>query len=177
MSPCRVLVGQPVNWRMFQGVVALFRGGLPIAALCSALIASTAFASTFSPDAPPTGRWLTADQSAVIQIAPCGNGLCGQIVGIRLAHPGDAMPQDWQGQPQCGLTIIQTTSVTPGNGNTVWNGVVLDPRNGVSHPALLAFDAFRRLILRGYAFLPVFGRSTTWTKYTGQTTPNCRLPG
>jgi uncharacterized protein (DUF2147 family) len=138
--------------------------------------ASTPALASTSTDTP-AGRWLTADQSAVIQIAACGTGLCGQIVGIHLAHPGDPMPQDWQGQPQCGLTIVQTTSVTVSSGRDVWQGVVLDPRNGVSHPALLFFDSFRNLVLRGYAFLPVFGRSTTWTKYTGRTLPDCQLPG
>jgi uncharacterized protein (DUF2147 family) len=141
------------------------------------LITSNAFATAFASSTPPTGRWITADHSAVIQISPCGQGLCGQIVGIALAHPGDPMPQDWMGQPQCGLTIIQTAPVTDASGVTTWNGVVLDPRNGDRHPAQLALDALKRLVLRGYAFLPIFGRSTTWTQYSGRTLPNCRLPG
>ena len=57
--------------------------------------------------------------------------------------------------------------MTSSTANTVWKGYVLDPRNGAFHPALLALDAFRRLILRGYVFVPLFGRSTVWTTYTG----------
>lgn len=125
----------------------------------------------------PTGLWLTADHSAVIQISPCKTGLCGEIVGIHLKHPGDPMPQDWQGQPQCGLTIIETSRATDATGNTIWKGYVLDPRNGVFHPALLALDAFRRLVLRGYLLMPFLGRSQTWTAYTGPTLPNCHIPG
>jgi uncharacterized protein (DUF2147 family) len=34
--------------------------------------------------ATPTGRWITADNQAVIQIAPCGKNLCGQIVRLAL---------------------------------------------------------------------------------------------
>ncbi len=120
---------------------------------------------------------MTADHSAVIQIAPCNSGLCGEIVGIHLKHRGDPMPQDWQGQPQCGMTIIQTSPVTDATGNTVWKGYVLDPRNGAFHPALLALDEFRRLVLRGYMFMPIFGRSTVWTAYRGSTLPNCHIPG
>jgi uncharacterized protein (DUF2147 family) len=140
--------------------------------LCLAL-AGTAKADISG--AVPTGLWMTADHTAVIQIAPCKTGLCGEIVGIHLKHPGDPMPQDWQGQPQCGLTIIQTTAVTSSGGNTVYKGYVLDPRDGAFHPALLALDAFRRLILRGYMFLPFLGRSTTWTAYTGPTLPHSRV--
>ena len=155
----------------------MIRLGLSIALLCFCWVAPNAFGSSFTSDTSPAGRWLTADHSAVIQIAPCGEGLCGQIVGIELAHPGDPMPRDWLGQPQCGLTIIQATPVTDASGGTIWKGTVLDPRNGVFHPARLALDTFRRLVLRGYMFLPIFGRSTTWTQYTGQTLPNCHLPG
>ena len=126
---------------------------------------------------PPTGRWLTADHSAVIQIAPCQAGLCGEIVGIHLKHPGDPMPEDWRGDPQCGMTIIQTAPATTPSGQTIWKGYVLDPRNGVFHPALLAVDAFKRLVLRGYMFIPLLGRSQVWTAYQGPTLPGCHLPG
>ena len=60
------------------------------------------------PDAHnPIGLWLTANGNAVVQIAPCGQDLCGQIVGLVLG-PNDPMPTDWTGAPQCGLTIFRT---------------------------------------------------------------------
>ena len=101
--------------------------------------------------------------------------MCGHIVGIALDHPGDPMPMDWLGQPQCGLTIIQTSRMTDASGTTIWKGVVLDPRNGEVHPAQIAFDAFRNMLLRGYAFLPIFGETQTWKPYPGTTLPNCHL--
>jgi uncharacterized protein (DUF2147 family) len=141
------------------------------------LVAMTGNAKADVSGSKPTGLWLTADHSAVIQITPCKTGLCGEIVGIHLKHPGDPMPEDWQGQPQCGLTIIQTSPVTDATGQTEWKGNVLDPRNGVFHPALLVLDAFRRLVLHGYLLLPFLGRSQVWTAYTGPTLPNCHIPG
>ncbi len=150
---------------------------LSLATICLGLIAFSGSANAKLTGSMPTGLWLTADRSAVIQIAPCKAGLCGAIVGIHLKHPGDPMPQDWQGQPQCGLTIIQTAPVTDATGNTIWKGYVLDPRNGAFHPAMLVLDAFRRLVLRGYVLLPLIGRTQTWTTYTGTTLPNCHLPG
>lgn len=155
----------------------MFRLAISVVVLVGLLAVSTGGASADVAGSAPTGDWLTADRSAVIQITPCKTGLCGDIVGIHLKHPGDPMPQDWQGQPQCGLTIIETSPVTDATGLTEWKGYVLDPRNGVFHPAMLALDAFRRLVLRGYLLLPILGRSQVWTAYTGPTLPNCHLPG
>lgn len=123
----------------------------------------------------PTGRWITQDQRAVIQITPCGADLCGQIVGIALAHPGDPMPTDWQGKPQCGEMILQTAPAVSESGGKTWIGRVLDPRDGAIYQARMALDALRHLVLHGYVGLPIFGRTQTWTPYAGRTTADCRL--
>ncbi len=127
--------------------------------------------------AQPTGRWITADNQAVIQISPCGAELCGQIVGLALAHPGDKMPMDWRGAPQCGMTILETAPTTNATGATSWVGEVLDPRDGTVYHASMMLDAFRHLLLHGYVGLPVFGQTQTWMPYNGRTLANCRLAG
>lgn len=118
----------------------------------------------------PTGRWITANHNAVIQIAPCGGDLCGQIVGIALAHPNDAMPLAWAGQPQCGMVILQTAPA-PG----AWVGQVVDPRDGSVYQARMVVDNARHLQLHGYVGLPIFGQTQIWTPYNGQTLAGCRL--
>ncbi len=123
--------------------------------------------------ATPTGRWITADNQAVIQIAPCGKNLCGQIVG--LAHAAGPTPKDWQGRPQCGLTILQTTPTTDDNGNPRWVGTVTDPRSGVIYHATVALDEFRHLLLHGYVLLPFLGKTQTWLPYAGRTLAGCQL--
>lgn len=149
---------------------ALFALGLSVALLCCFLASARAFAAD-----TPNGNWLTADQNGVIHIAPCGDGYCGQIGSIKLAA-GEAMPMDWQGHPQCKLTIVQTTSQSSGDNGPVWQGVVLDPRDGVSHPMLLYFNASGGLVLHGYALIPLLGKSTVWTKYAGPVFPDCHFP-
>jgi uncharacterized protein (DUF2147 family) len=125
--------------------------------------------------ATPTGRWITAQHDAVVQIAPCGQDLCGQIVGLAPANPAAGMPKDWRGQPQCGLMIIQTAPVADASGNLVWQGSVLDPRNGHVYRARLSMDADRHLELHGYVGLPIFGQTQTWTPYSGRTLADCHL--
>ncbi|MDE8346819.1 MAG: DUF2147 domain-containing protein [Acidocella sp.] len=123
----------------------------------------------------PTGRWYTSDHSAVIQISPCGQNLCGQIVGIRLAHPGDPMPKDWQGQPQCGLIILQTQPERDSAGDISWVGSVLDPRNGNVYHATISLNADGKLLLHGYLGLPIFGQTQIWARFHGHMHRDCKI--
>jgi uncharacterized protein (DUF2147 family) len=125
----------------------------------------------------PTGRWVTPSHGAVIQISPCGDYLCGTIVGIVL-NPGDPVPTDWQGQSQCGLTIIHVTRDRGAGGGQIWAGTITDPRSGSVYHALIRPGDPGSLLLRGYLGIPLLGQTQTWSKYTGPTaTTNCRLSG
>jgi uncharacterized protein (DUF2147 family) len=135
----------------------------------------SAGASLAAQTADPTGRWITAQHDAVIQIFPCGGNMCGDIVGLVPAGPSAGMPKDWQGRPQCGMTIIKTAPATDANGAPVWQGTVLDPRNGSVYQAQIKLDQSRHLELHGYVGLPIFGQTQTWMPYSGRTLANCRL--
>jgi len=74
----------------------------------------------------PVGNWLTQDGRGVVRTEPCAQGLCGIIVGITRA-PGDPMPTDYTGRPQCGLVIF--TGAGGAEGVTT-DGRITDPRNG-----------------------------------------------
>jgi uncharacterized protein (DUF2147 family) len=154
------------------GVFALLRLGF-IAVLLS--LGISAGAASADQAAAPTGRWITAGHDAVIQIFPCGANMCGDIVGLAPAGPGASMPTDWQGRPQCGMTIIRTAPATDAAGNPVWQGTVLDPRNGSVYQAQIKLDQDRHLELHGYLGLPIFGQTQTWMPYSGRTLSNCRL--
>jgi uncharacterized protein (DUF2147 family) len=154
------------------GVSALFRLGFLALVLGFGL--STAATADQGQNAP-TGRWITAQHNAVIQISPCGADMCGQIVGLVPADPAGAMPTNWQGRPQCGMTIITTAPTTDADGTPVWKGTVLDPRNGSVYQAKIKVDQSRHLELHGYIGLPIFGQTQTWTPYSGRTLSDCRL--
>jgi uncharacterized protein (DUF2147 family) len=126
---------------------------------------------------PPTGTWLTADHKAVITIAPCGTGdLCGRIVGIIQQNPADPSPMDWQGQPQCGLTILRTAETTPPNGTTSWNGTIIDPRSGSTYTASITLNANHQLRMHGNLIgLPLLGQTQTWKPFPGPLPANCTL--
>jgi uncharacterized protein (DUF2147 family) len=158
------------------GWSALLFGFVLFAPLAPAKAAPSAVnASAQMSDEIPTGRWMTPDHDAVIQIAPCGAELCGQIVGMVL-QPTDPVPRDWAGASQCGLTIIHAAAERESDGRVVWRGTIVNPRNGAAYQARLSVGADHELHLRGYVALPIFGLTQRWMSYTGPDVPtDCRL--
>jgi uncharacterized protein (DUF2147 family) len=119
----------------------------------------------------PIGYWLTEDGDAVIEVAQCGNALCGRIVGIGRA-PDAPIPKDVHGRSQCGLTIIENEVPTSSG---IWDGSVTDPRDGSTYGAQLWVDHNDRLHVRGYLGIPLLGHTQTWTRYAGHLSEGCRL--
>lgn len=101
---------------------------------------------------PAFGHWLTANERAIVRIAPCDGEACGTIVWTR-----------GQGR-NCGTRILgELTREAPGR----WTGgYVLDPRKGSRYGAELSAEG-ARLTLRGYLGLPLLGRSQVWTRVEG----------
>jgi uncharacterized protein (DUF2147 family) len=122
---------------------------------------------------PPTllGNWTTQDGNGVIAIEPCGDALCGRIVGIARA-PGEPIPRDVHGASQCGLTIISKEKPT---GDGAWLGEVIDPRSGTAYGAKIWLDETGNLRLRGFLGIPLLGQTQTWHHFTGHLTPTCDL--
>ncbi len=144
-------------------------------ALC--LGASAVFGHAASADPTfPTGDWITANQQAVVQVAPCGDKICGTLIGMVFDHPTDPMPKDWRGQPQCGDIIFQVAPETESDGSVTWHGTVTDPRDGSVFQATVAFDAQNNLHLRGYIGLPLLGQTQVWQPYNGHILTGCRVP-
>ncbi|HTB44921.1 MAG TPA: DUF2147 domain-containing protein [Acetobacteraceae bacterium] len=138
------------------------------AVLAIALVASPVSAM---PAASPLGTWLTANGHGVVSIEPCGGALCGRIVGIDRA-PGEPMPTDVHGQPQCGLTII--TNEKPETADS-WLGEVTDPRDGNTYRAKLWVDERGNLRLRGYIGIPELGATQVWHRFNGHLTTDCGI--
>jgi uncharacterized protein (DUF2147 family) len=157
-----------------QGLGSMLRRAKSLTFFCGAVtlaIGLIASAASAAPGSSPSGTWWTANGHGVIAIEPCGDALCGRIVGID-RDPAEPMPTDVHGRPQCGLTII--TNEKPEADGT-WLGNVTDPRDGTTYHAKLWVDADGNLNLRGYIGIPLLGSTQTWRKFTGHLAPQCGL--
>jgi len=139
---------------------------------CASLfvLALAAPMASAAPSSSVQGNWLTGNGHGVVQIAQCGAGLCGRIVGIDRAA-GEPMPTDVRGRPQCGLTIITADRADP---DGTWHGQITDPRDGHSYQTRLSVDQRGDLRLRVYVGIPVLGSTQIWRRFTGRLGADCR---
>lgn len=112
-----------------------------------------------------TGRWLTDDGNAVIEIAPCSAGraaLCGRIA--RLVRPGTTGAVDRNNpdralrtRPLVGVQVL--TNLTAEGGR--WTGRGYSPEEGRNFNATVRVEN-GRLNVRGC--VAVFCRTVVWTR-------------
>jgi uncharacterized protein (DUF2147 family) len=143
--------------------------GLFSLALLAALYAEEPRASSD----PVFGFWLIENQRSVIEIAPCGDRVCGTIVWMKepLDDGGDPKSDHQNtdnklhGRPLCGMELISgLRKSSPG----AWlDGSIYSPKDGQTYSASLKLRDDGTLELHGYLLLPLFGKSQIWTREAG----------
>ena len=135
--------------------------------LILALSAVPAFAADLS---SPVGEWRTIDDAtgaarALVRIYQHDGALFG-LVEQPLAkdgHPNcDACTDDRRGKPIVGMDIIRGLH----RDGAAWSGgTILDPERGTVYRCTLELrDGGRRLAVRGYIGLALFGRTQVWER-------------
>ncbi len=117
-----------------------------------------------SPADAIVGRWRTADQSGIIQLASLADGsYAGTVVGpvtpVRLdAHNPDVALRR---RPLLGVRILQGFHYDDG----AWTGgTIYDPGNGKTYSCTLRLRAATALEVRGYLGVSLFGRTEVWQR-------------
>ena len=124
-------------------------------------------------DNSPVGLWKTIDDtsgkpSALIRITDNHGELQGKIEKL-FREPGeDPTPKCVEckdarkDQPILGMTIVSGLTK---HGDTYSGGEILDPKNGKVYKSKLTLrDGGKRLEVRGYVGMPMFGRSQVWLR-------------
>ena len=119
---------------------------------------------------PVFGFWLIENQRSVVEIVPCGDRACGNIVWMKEPLDDGGQPKSdgqnsdgkLRGQPLCGLELIAGfRNASPG----AWSGgSIYNPKEGQTYSASIMLQDDGTLKLRGYVLLPLFGKSQIWTR-------------
>jgi uncharacterized protein (DUF2147 family) len=128
-----------------------------------------------SAEAGLTGYWQEPS-GAVIQIAPCAEGLCLMIVALSSGnHPHVDLHNpdvNLRGRPLCGLRIGR--DFTQSDSQHADGGHLYDPKSGRTYSGSITAEG-NTLELRGYFGIKWLGRTETWTR-VGHAHPIC-TPG
>jgi uncharacterized protein (DUF2147 family) len=112
----------------------------------------------------PAGDWLVADGTAVIRVAPCGEGaFCGKIAWT----PGEGVDDHNPDASKRGQNIIGTTILIDmkAAGNNRWNGEIYNPEDGKTYSGSIVVVGPD--ILRVEGCLLVFCGGENWTRTSG----------
>ncbi|WP_326525194.1 DUF2147 domain-containing protein [Sphingomonas sp.] len=107
--------------------------------LVAAALLAAAGAAAATP-APVTGRWLTAEGKAIVEIAPCGAQLCGQISRVLKPRPGGPVVDANNPDPAMRTRPIEGLSILTGftAKDDRWAGHIYDPESGRTYRSELA---------------------------------------
>ena len=105
-------------------------------------LAATALLLVAAAPAPITGRWVTDDKAALVEIAPCGQALCGRVVKVLKVDP--SKPTRDVNNPDASLrnrAIVGLPFLTGFVASGAeWAGRIYDPRNGKTYRSTLTRD-------------------------------------
>ncbi len=123
------------------------------------------------------GVWNNQEKDAKIEIFKCGEKYCGKIVSLREPNYPPGSTEGVPGSPRhdnnnpdaakrsrpiVGLQIMNNFIFA---GDDVWKGgTVYDPKTGNTYRGKMRLVTPNKLALRGFVGIPLFGRSTTWTR-------------
>jgi uncharacterized protein (DUF2147 family) len=139
----------------------------------SLMLAALAASPAWADDASPVGLWQSIDDvsgkpKALVRITENNGELQGRIEKLFRAPEQDPNPKCHQcegankEQPLIGMTILWGLKKS---GDDYSGGEILDPKNGkVYRSKLHLADDGRKLQVRGYLGMPMFGRSQTWVR-------------
>jgi uncharacterized protein (DUF2147 family) len=139
----------------------------------SLLAAVLASPFAMAQDGSPVGLWKTIDDAsgkptALIRITEQQGELQGKIEKLFRGPNEDQNPKCVQctdarkDQPIVGMTIVSGLKKT---GDEYTGGEILDPKNGKVYKSKLTVrDGGKKVEVRGFVGVPMFGRSQVWLR-------------
>ena len=116
------------------------------------------------------GVWYDAKGEGAVEIAPCGEKLCGRIVWVKDPNDKNGRPlvdlynpePAKKKRPICGLPIIGGLKRQPdGSWDTGW---IYDPNDGKSYDLEVTAKSADRLQIKGYMGMKFLSETFVWTR-------------
>ena len=137
---------------------------------CALLIALLTAVSARAEVSTPVGVWVDAKQRIQVEIAPCDDRLCGEIVWFRWPKDAEGLPlvdlknpdPALRSRPLLGLRVLD--GLRRSSKSTWGDGRIYNPDNGIDYHAEMSIGDDGTLRVRAYRLLPIFGKTFVWTR-------------
>lgn len=116
------------------------------------------------------GYWLNKSKDAKIEIyVKENNRYYGRLVWFKDSLDVDGEPKKDVNNPEPSLRDrplkdIELLKEFSKDKNQYTGGTIYDPQNGKTYSCKINFKDTNTLIIRGYVGVPLFGRTTTWSR-------------
>ena len=114
-----------------------------------------------SPAWAQSGRWITQSGNFEVEIAPCGEALCGTTVKILANHSMSNSGAESASTPALGMRLLQ--DFVP-DGENRWSGHLYDRENGKTYRCRMTLLSSDELEIHPYVGLPIFGSTQVWRR-------------
>jgi uncharacterized protein (DUF2147 family) len=126
----------------------------------------------------PAGIWVLDDGTAAIEIGPCGDSICGRIVGVTPSEREAVMTPDGRriaaGASRrllCGHTVME--GFRPAGEGIYRGGHIFNPSDGRTYSATLRIESADTLRIRAYVAIEFLGQ----TRRLHRASPETKLRG
>jgi uncharacterized protein (DUF2147 family) len=121
------------------------------------LLAGRAIAQ--GPPADVTGLWIDHTGQGAVEIAPCGNRVCGRVVWLK-----DPNHKSRSGKRICGTQVLGDLQR---RSRTAWeSGWIYNPEDEERFSAALQLANANTLLVTGYLGIKLLGETFTWRRAT-----------
>jgi len=108
----------------------------------------------------PQGRWITASGNLEVEIAPCGEALCGTIVRVIANNAMSGSGQSDAPPPEEGGLLITELR----RDGAAWRGRIFNREDGRTYDCVVRPRAAGALEVRPYVGIEAIGRSQIWRR-------------
>jgi uncharacterized protein (DUF2147 family) len=110
------------------------------------------------------GFWITESGNLEVEIAPCGDALCGTVTRVlaNRAMDGAGPPSDAADKrPALGMKILSALHAT---GDASLSGEIYNRENAKTYRVRLTMDGPQQMLVHAYVGLPLFGKTQLWRR-------------
>lgn len=146
--------------------------GTTMATATAVTFAVAALAAHAQQQQPPAqvGRWITESGNLEVDIAACGDALCGTVTRVLANHSMSAPGQEMEAvdkRPALGMKIL--TRLRASSDETL-TGDIYNRESAKTYSVRLTMDGPQQMLVRPYVGIPLFGKTQLWNRVSTATT-------